>query len=106
MNIIIFTQDRNLAADLKRDAPFDFTINGPTSKGTKSLGEPSFYEIALFVAGLGTKIAADVFSKWLYDKIKNRADSVATEGKKTRVDEIEIQRSIEVKIKETYRRKI
>jgi hypothetical protein len=106
MNIVIFTHDRDLAADLKRDAPLDFSVTGLTSKGAKSLGEPPLYEISIFVAGLGAKIAADVFSKWLYDKIKGRATGINAEGQNARIEESEIERCIEVKVKETHRRKV
>lgn len=105
MTITIFTYDRCLASDLKKDAPFDFTTS-ITSKGAKSFGESSLYEIAIQVAELGKSIATGVFSNWLFDKIKNRAKGVSVEGKQASVDETEIRCCIEIKIKKTHSRKL
>jgi len=95
MNIVIYTTDRDLAAYLKRDAPFDLTITGIASKGTKGLGDLPLYEIAIFVSGLGGKIAADVFSKWLCQKLDGRAKKVAVNHEEVHLEETTLTRCIE-----------
>lgn len=104
MNIIISTHDRDLAGDIKGDAAFDLTVSGLVRKGRKSFGDSPLYEFTIFVAGLGKDVAVGLFSAWLYNKIKGRSQSITADGKQARIEVIEIERCIEIKVKETHRR--
>lgn len=106
MNITIFTHDRSLFDDLKRTTDFDLTVSGLMSRGGKMAGGSPLYEFTLVVAGYGVKVAADVFSKWLFNKLDKRAERIEANGKQARVEVTEIEHCLEIKVKETHRKTV
>lgn len=101
MNITISTTDRALLAAL-HDNPFGLTFTPMTGRGGKGADSQLLYEFGIVVAQLGVTIAANLFSQWLYEKIKGRCTRINIDGVKTGVEAAEIQRTIE-NVKETHR---
>lgn len=105
MNIQLITYDSALYPELQAlaDSPAsDLPPNVLLGEPQKEPGELhglSAPEIITFAVTIGTSVGVNLFSSWLYDKIKERASSLRINNQVVPISKTEIQVAIQYHIR-------
>jgi hypothetical protein len=101
MIIQMETRDPRLFSELQEAAkgpsgrvPDNCVVHEPV-RDTSKLHALGGIEVISFVAGIGTSIGINLFSSWLYGRIKGRASNLRIDNEHTEITEIDIRTRIE-----------